>query len=190
VSAVIHLLGFPAAGKLTVANELASQYQQAGIETRVIDNHHTANVIFPVLPVVDGVRPLPPTVWDHVNVVRGALYAAIREFSPPEWIFVFTNVIWESEGVSLLDPVRSLAAARAVPYVPVRLVCDIDELAKRIVSPERAVRMKMTSAGGVRSLHERETLLDPGLPNTLTLDTTTATAATTAAAIRAHVSSL
>ena len=46
---------------------------------------------------VDGVRPVPRVTWDRVGEVREALYRTIEELSPPEWSFVFTNVLTEGE---------------------------------------------------------------------------------------------
>ena len=62
----------------------------------MVDNHHTSNVIFAGLNV-DGVTPLPPEVWDRVREVREALLRTIEELSPPDWSFVFTNVLTDDK---------------------------------------------------------------------------------------------
>jgi Mrp family chromosome partitioning ATPase len=80
---IVHLVGFPGAGKYTVAQAIARQAERDGRRFVVIDNHLTSNVIFSVMDV-DGVRPLPPEVWDRVGEVRAALCGAIEEFSPPD----------------------------------------------------------------------------------------------------------
>jgi len=87
--AIVHLIGFPAAGKFTVAKALA---RQATDHLVVIDNHFTANVIFGVMEI-DGVKPVPDEVWDRVEEVREAVFTTIETLSPPDWSFVFTNVM-------------------------------------------------------------------------------------------------
>ena len=76
----------------------------------MLDNHHTSNVIFAALNV-DGVTPLPPEVWDRVREVREALLRTIEELSPPDWSFVFTNVLTDDkpgDRAVWSDSVRSL----------------------------------------------------------------------------------
>src|SRR3954468_10185542 len=98
--AIVHLVGFPGAGKYTVAKALVRAGADSGQHYVLIDNHYTTNVIFGVMEV-DGIRPVPPTVWARVDGAREAVFKAIVEFSPPEWSFVFTNVLTMEEP---LDP--------------------------------------------------------------------------------------
>lgn len=112
--------------------------EERGRRLVAVDNHHTSSVIFSVLPV-DGVTTLPDTVWDRVDEVRAALMRTIKELSPADWSFVFTNVM--TEGVradhETLERVRQLAESRNSHYVPVRLTCQIDELLRRVARPHR-----------------------------------------------------
>jgi hypothetical protein len=63
--AIISLIGYPAAGKLTVARELEKIAAANGHRLVVVDNHHVNNVIFSVIRI-GGHGVVPPGVWDHV----------------------------------------------------------------------------------------------------------------------------
>ena len=186
-SFVVVLLGFPGTGKFTIAKELRAQYRNLDRDVRVIDNHYTANVVFGVLPLVDGYRSIPPETWGHVDRVRTAVWDAIIELSSPQTSFVFTTDISNAEGASHAVQYRRIAEVRGATFVPVRLLCGVDELARRIVSPERRERSKWLDADGVRRKHATHTVLDLGDPDGLTLDVTAMPPARAAERIRAHV---
>lgn len=46
---IVHLRGFPSAGKLTVARELARMSAERGEDVLVLNNHHINNVLFPIV---------------------------------------------------------------------------------------------------------------------------------------------
>jgi hypothetical protein len=191
VAALVHLVGYPGAGKYTIATEFARLANDRGRRFVVVDNHHTSNVIFSVLPV-DGVRPLPATVWDRVGEVRDALLRTIEELSPPDWSFVFTNVL--SDGVAadedVIERLRLLAASRHSHYVPVRLTCSTDELLRRVSRPERKARQKWVDTDGVRAFVESSEVITIAHPALLDLDVTQIPAHEAAALILDHIEGL
>lgn len=189
---VVHLLGHPAAGKRTVGVELVAASERAGPSRFVlIDNHLTSN---PVLAVLDqgGVGTVGDDVWDRVDEVRDVVLRAIVELAPPERTFVFTNVAVEGRERSLegVRRIERLAADRDSTYVPVVLHCDRDELLRRVPNVDRRTHGKWTAPDEVAAHLDRTHLYRPGSPHRLELDTTTASPATTARAILAHLSSL
>jgi hypothetical protein len=188
---VVHLVGYPGVGKYTVARELADLAAAAGSRIVVVDNHLTSNVIFSVLPV-DGIAPLPATVWDRVQEVRDAVLRAIEELSPREWSFVFTNVL--TEGVAgderVVDRLIQLAARRHSRYVPVRLTCGTDELLGRVTRPDRRARRKWVDPVGVRSFIETSAVLEICHPGRIDIDVTSLPAADVAARILDHLGTL
>lgn len=188
---IIHLIGFPAAGKLTVARAIAELGPARGRRIVVVDNHHTANVIFAVIEA-DGVRALPEQVWDHVNEVREVVYRAIAELSPPAWSFVFTNVLTERDPDDRLvvERVAQLAVERASHYVPVRLHCETEVLLGRVGNPDRRERRKAIDPRGVRRLIEATRLLDVSEHHSLDVDTTNLAPDDAAARILEHVDAL
>jgi len=184
--AIVHLIGFPAAGKYTVAQELA---HRANTHLVVIDNHFTANVIFGVIDI-DGVKPVPDEVWDRVEEVREAVFTTIETLSPPEWSFVFTNVLTEGEprDAAAVTRLNELATTTNRRYAPVRLHCHVDELVNRIVSEERKRRLKWIDPDGVRRYATERELINVDAYDPLDLDVTHSSPENTAATILEHLS--
>lgn len=171
--AIIQLIGFPGAGKFTIAKCLAALQGPGEHRLVVVDNHYFNNPIFGVVDV-DGIRPLDTRVWGYVRQVREAVLQAIEELSPANWSFVFTNVLFAGNAGDEAAPGRlaALAEARRGPFVPVLLHCDLDELSRRVVSPERRDRLKMVDADGVREMAQQRALISLAHPNALELDIT------------------
>ncbi len=170
--AVVHLFGFPGAGKLTVARSLAVAAAERGRHLVVVDNHLTANAVLSVVDVPTAGR-VPREVWDRVDGVREVVYGAIEDLSPASWSFAFTNVLTEHQpdDLATAERVELLAARRGARYLPVRLECRTDELLRRVVGADRAARLKWTDAGAVGEFVEERTLLDLPGRQVLALDT-------------------
>lgn len=185
---VVHLLGFPGTGKLTVARALAERAAARGRRFVVVDNHLTGDAVLTVVGA-DGVSPVDPAVWGYVGEVRDVVVRAIRELSPADWSFVFTNVITtvDPQGPSTIARLRDLAAARSSDYVPVVLRCEPDELRRRVVSPGRRAHHKWVDADAVAAFTQERQLVRPGSPRPLELDVTDLAPADTATAILAHL---
>ena len=180
---IVYLIGLAGSGKLTVAQEIA---RRTG--ARVVDNHTINNPIFGLLEL-DGVTPLPAGVWGRVGEVRRAVLATIAELSPPHLSFVFTNDLVDGEEASVegYRQVREVAERRRALFVPVRLLCDPEVLAQRIVSPGRRERMKAIDPDRIRERARSETVLRVDHPDALTLDTSDLPAAGAAERILAHL---
>jgi hypothetical protein len=150
MAAIVHLVGEPGVGKLTVARAVAaSRAEDAPDRIVVIDNHLTGN---PILSVLDIDRPIPARAWALIGEVRRPVHDAIAELSPPGWMFVFTNVIQVDDpmGDVTIGALVELAVRRGVPYVPVVLHCDQSEHRRRIVAPGRSDRRKWTDVDAKR----------------------------------------
>ena len=182
-NAIIVLTGFAGTGKYTIGRELC---ELTG--AKLIDNHLINNPVFKVVNP-DGITPLPDGVWDKVKAVRAIVYEAIRELSPPKLSFVFTIELFESspgDKRAFLD-LEELAASRGGLFVPVRLLCDVDELCRRVVDPARLHMVKSINAEGARRKSAQETVLDSTHPHVLTIDVTKKTPAEATAIILRHI---
>jgi hypothetical protein len=169
---VFLLIGFSGTGKLTVAKALTARLLERGQPVRLIDNHYINNPILGLLDQ-DGVRPLPVGTWDRVAEVREAVVRTIETLSPPDWSFIFTNDLIDGpKERAWVHRLVAVADTRRSRLVAVRLLCDVDELSRRVVSPERRALMKWGDAEEIRRRAATEQVLDPDLPSTLTLDIT------------------
>ncbi|MDT4955390.1 MAG: hypothetical protein QOJ02_3528 [Acidobacteriota bacterium] len=165
---IIILIGFAGTGKYTIGRVLS---ERTG--ARLVDNHLINNPIFTVVNA-DGVSRLPSLVWDKVKEIRRLVYDAIREISPSELSFIFTLELRESDRAAhqaFLD-LEELAAARESLLVPVRLICDVEELCRRVVDPARVERLKEISPELAREKCAEHSVLNPQHENVRTIDVT------------------
>jgi hypothetical protein len=183
---IIVLIGFAGTGKYTIGRELC---ERTG--AKLIDNHLINNPIFKVVDA-DGIRPLPPDVWDKVKTIRAIVYDAIRELSPPDLSFVFTIELIEGKPgeQKAFDDLKELATARNSLFVPVRLLCDVDELCRRVASPGRIAMLKAISPETAREKSADYEVLRAEHPNGRSIDVTRKSPSDSADAILAEIANL
>jgi hypothetical protein len=183
---IVLLIGFAGTGKYTIGRELC---ERTG--ARLIDNHLINNPVFKAVNA-DGVTPLPAKVWDLVKEVRATVYHAIRELSPPEMSFVFTMELRESNPLDHIafGDLEELAAARQSRFIPIRMICGVDELCRRVVDPGRVAMLKSISPELARKKSAEDLVLNVPHPNLRTLDVTKRTASGSVDAILDEVRSI
>jgi predicted kinase len=179
----VYLIGFAGTGKLTIARAFVRE-----VDAIIVDNHWINNPIFGLIDP-DGKTALPEAVWTQVWRVHEAVMETIASLAKPGRNFVFTHDGIEGEPYDRdkFNAIQSAAERRGARLVPVRLICEGEELARRIQSPGRAEKFKSTNAGHAVRRVGRDVVLDPRTPDTLTLDVTRLTAEESAAAITAHI---
>lgn len=166
---IILLMGFAGTGKYTIGRRLSDL-----TGAKLVDNHLINNPIFTVVNA-DGVSSLPAPVWDKVKQIRRLVYDSIRELSPPNLSFIFTMELRQSnpgDHFAFVE-LKKLARARGSLFVPFRLICDVEELCRRVTSPERAERLKEISPELARKKSAEDMVLNPPHPNLRTIDLTT-----------------
>jgi AAA domain len=177
------LIGFPGTGKLTIAKKLSPL-----LPAKIIDNHWVNN---PVLGVLDHdlTTPLPPEIWEQTGRVRQAVLDTIVEFTPPSANFIFTHFAIHGDARSqrTFGQIADAAAQRGSTLVPVRLLCEVEELARRIAIPERRERLKSVNVEASRERSRTLQVFDSQHANGLDLDVTSLSAEDSAEAIRRHV---
>lgn len=180
---LVVLIGFAGTGKYTVGRLLA---ERTG--ARLVHNHLINNPVFTVVGA-DGVRPLPAPVWDKVGAIRRLVYEAIRELAPPGLSFIFTLELRERDPAAhrAFRDLEELAAARRALLVPVRLLCEVEELCRRVADPARVAMLKDISPDNARKKFAEHTVLDPRHENTRTFDVTAKTPEESAAAVLGEI---
>jgi len=180
---IIYLIGFAGTGKYTIAKEICALSC-----ARLVDNHLINN---PVLSLIhaDGMAPLPESVWDKIRAIRQVVLEVIRDISPPEYNFVFTNELLDgsNEDQKLFSEIVELAARRNSTLIPIRLLCNEEELCKRIQSSGRAERWKDINADHARHKIRTHTILSIDHPTLLNLDVSELSAIQAAEAILTHI---
>lgn len=182
---IVYLIGPPGVGKRTVGKLLAEQ-----LPAKLVDNHLWLN---PVLGLVeqDGVTPLPDRVWEFATRSRRTVMEAIAELSPAQWNFIFTHAAVgagdELDREVALDIMR-VAEARKANLRAVNLTAGADELARRVVLPERRELMKETDPIAARRNAEQPPF-NPGICRTIRVDTTQLSPRETASGILSELRS-
>ncbi|MBX5068618.1 chloramphenicol phosphotransferase [Rhizobium lentis] len=173
------LIGFPGVGKLTIAKELSPL-----LAAKVIDNHWFNNPILRLLDD-DGTTPLPSGIWKYTGRVRQAVLDAIVDHAPPTANFIFTHagLGGDERSIRTFQQIADAARQCEALLVPVRLLCDEEELARRVTMPARRERLKSIDAQASRERSRRAQVLDPQHRFTLNLDVTSKTAEASAAAM-------
>lgn len=165
---VFYLIGFAGTGKYTIARALCEL-----LPCKLVDNHYILNPIFNLIEQ-DGLTTLPPLVWEYAMQVHLAVLGTIKQLSPAQWNFIFTNELIDDpkgSSQSLYTDILEVASLRSSRFVPVRLLCDPEEHLRRVSRPERRERMKSVSLEDARQKQGLQ-LFSPPHPNTLTLDVT------------------
>ena len=141
-----------------------------GEVSRLVDNHYVNNPVFHLIEA-DGSAPLPAAAWDRVAEVREALAETIETLSPKDWSFIFTNYLVDvDEDHEWIARLETIAERRENRFVPVRLLCNLEELERRVLSPDRIGLKKLIDPEWLRQ--QQGALLDLEHPNLFSLDVT------------------
>lgn len=184
-TSVVYFLGYPGVGKYTISCALAALNDAC-----VIDNMLINHPIYSILKW-DGRSRMPPGVEEKTAVVRNAVLGAIEEFGPPPLNYIFTNNIDDTpQDIAVFQQIERVAESRGALFVPVLLKCSRDEQLRRVVTEDRAKRLKMNRADQAIEYMRRNPQYQPTHPSTLHLDTTDLRPEEAAAIISKHIESL
>jgi shikimate kinase len=180
---ILYILGYPAAGKLTVARKLASL-----LDARLIDNHAINNSIFQIVRSKDGHVVFNDAVNDRVRAIRAIVLEAVENLPDLDDSFIFTNVLIDTPSdAALYAKIKELAHRRGARFIPVIIHCDADELIRRVQSPERGENLKLTRVARLKEILAEHRLLPVEDENLLEIDNTKLTADECARAIVEYV---
>ncbi|MEL7093665.1 MAG: hypothetical protein AAFN94_18240, partial [Pseudomonadota bacterium] len=148
---VIHIGGWPGAGKQTIGRIVADR-----LGGRLIHNHL----------MLDAARALyardTPEGKAMREEVRGVILAHARRL-PREVPIVLTDALsaGNADAVRLFQPTLDLARDRGAPLVCFALELSVDENVARLTEPARFGGDKLTDVDILLSLRDRETLFLP-----------------------------
>jgi hypothetical protein len=178
---VLCLVGFPGVGKLTIARILARMTGAV-----LVDNHWIND---PILKLVtnQGSIAVSEAVWPQIAKVREAVLETIATLSPRtnSYIFTYAGADEDPADRKTFEDYEAVARRRGSRFFPVRLLCDEEELVRRIQSTGRIGNKLTDPAEAIRNVRSF-TPLDPRASGTLCLDVTNLSAEAAASTIATH----
>ena len=187
-NAIIYLFGVPAAGKYTVAKKIS---ELTG--ARLVDNQLINIPVFSILGY-NGKDdfPFPSAAWEHISAIRTAVMNTIRECCPPDESFVFTNVLEQGDpnAERQFGRLLELAEQRNATFVPVRVLCDFDDIRRRKENVDRKERYKDTDLTNIPTYENDYEVFRTDHKNGIEINTSKLTASESAEAILTHIAGL
>jgi hypothetical protein len=129
---LLFLHGAPAAGKLTVAKALLGM-----VSGRLFDNHASIDLARTIFDFG------APGFWELVHNVRYSALDAGGEHDVP--LVVMTFCYAEPEDLPQFQKIEAIVQRRGGELLPVFLHCSREEAMRRVSSPDRVERRKLTS---------------------------------------------
>lgn len=168
---IILLMGIAGTGKMTIARSIANQNPSFKL---VIHDIWTKQILELVGENAQAWWQLDEKGWMAINKMRDVMFYTMAEVCPKETNFVLATEMLAKDPYhqNYFEKVQNTAAIRGSIVTPVRLICDLDELLKRVQSNERAVYFKTRDVELIKKRFTEEEVFFSKLPNELTLDVT------------------
>ena len=167
---LILLMGLPGVGKQTVGKALARQ-----TNFRLVD-HHGYYDVFLKLFGDDGsvMETLDEQAWDQLTAMENLILATIAEVCPKKNNYVITQMMFDQDPYhqAFYEEVLTVANKRQAVFIPIRLVCEKDELARRVQSESRKQYFKTTDPKVSYQRSREKQVFYSKNPNEMTIDNT------------------
>lgn len=171
VSYIIHINGWPGAGKRTIAHCLATQ-----LDARLLDNHVLLN---PAEALFKRDDPLHPSLRREV---RRIVFAHAVQLDLATSIVATDALSTDADDIEIFEDIAALAEARRARLIPVVIDLTIDENVRRLSTPNRSEHRKLTRPEVLRQLRNDYALFYA--PGAIELNVSTLSAAEAASLIR------
>ena len=128
-------MGFPGAGKRTIGEALARK-----TNARFTGNH---DLYDPFLKLFgndyQAMWNLTPVMWEKLNAVQDLYLSTIANVCAHSDSFIFSEMMFDKDPYHQIfyNKVLDVVRKRNAHFFPVRLICDEDELSKRVESDDR-----------------------------------------------------
>ena len=110
--------------------------------------------------------------WDALKKARKAAFDNITYASPKNSSFVITYELLNNNiyHQAIFDEIKEISTVRKSLFIPVRLICELNELIKRLTHPERKQYYKTQDTELIRKRFSSDAVFQSNLKNELTLD--------------------
>ncbi len=167
---LVLLMGFPGVGKKTVGEALAKKTNFTLI--------HTSEWIDPILKLLGDdyqiMWELDAKAWEKLNAADDLILSTIADVCPKEKSYAITQMMFDQDPYHKIfyDKVVSVVEKRKAPFFPIRLLCDEDELVKRVQAEDRKNSFKTRDVELSRCRSREKVVFYSHHPNEITIDNT------------------
>lgn len=178
---ITHLIGYPAAGKLTIANEIAKDGN-----FKIFDNHTINNVLF---CLTDLSTTLPAFKDKYINKLYEVAFEYFTKLGIKDDL-IFTNFLTNSkDDKEFYKLITKFAKDINHTYVPVILKPNEKTLLSRVVNEERAKKMKLTNTDIAKQVYKYD-MIEIKNKNKLEIDNSNLSPEQTKQIILKHLSEI
>ena len=169
---IILLTGLAGTGKTTIGAAIARDNQQF----RFVPHHAW---IDPILNLFGDDESkvwysLGEKGWAALNQARDVVFNTIADVCPPESSFVITYELLAHDiyHQAFFERLMQVVEKRNALFVPVRLICNLDELLKRVSNEQRMAYYKTRDTRLIKKRFAESEVFFSHQPTELTLDVT------------------
>lgn len=181
---VVLLYGPPAAGKLSVGKELAKNDK-----TVLLDNHFFNNIVMPYVNVeAESLSDISKTAYQ----IRTLFLDAVKKHHKKDQEnYVFTNVLFDcDDDYKSVNELETFAKEIDADFIPIKLECSYDCLCKRLDTPERKQRLKLTDKNVLKDFLDNNKFAHVSHKNEISIDVSEKSLAQTVDCIKTHIRKL
>ena len=169
---IILLIGIAGTGKATIGAAMTQKNQNF----RFVPHH---SWIDPILNLFGDDESkvfwgLDEKGWAALNQARDVMFNTIAEACPQESSFIITYELLANNHYhqEFFDTLMQVVQKRKALFVPVRLICDLDEQLKRVTNEQRMAHYKTRDPALIKKRHAESEVFFSHLPTEHTLDVT------------------
>ncbi|GEM_PF-1908021 len=168
---IILLTGIAGSGKMTIGKAIVKQHPEFKLIT-------TDPWVEPILKLLGDNEQvwwsLDEKGWKAINQSLDVMLYTVSEVCPKETNFVITSEMLAGNPYhqNYFDRIVMAAKKRGAKLIPVRLICDLEELLKRVQSSDRSAYFKTQDVKLIQKRFSEEKVFFSKMPNELTLDIT------------------
>ena len=168
---IILLMGIAGSGKMTIGEAIIKQNSSF----KLVTPDSSFGSVLELLGDDDQVMwSLNEKGWSAVNQALDVMLYTIAEVCPKESNFVITSEMLANNPYhqNYFERVLSAAVKRSATLTPVRIVCELDELLKRVQNSSRLAYFKTRDIDPIKKRFADDKVFFSKMSNELTLDVT------------------
>ncbi len=186
---IILLMGIAGSGKMTISNAIKKQDNNF----KLTSSDSWSDPILKLLGDDEAIWwALDEKGWNAINQARDVILNTMADVCPPDSNFVICQEMLANNPYhqDFYNKVISVVEKRNAIFLPVRLICELDELLRRVQHTDRAAYYKTRDVELIKKRFTEDQVFFSDNPNEYTLDVTHLTSEKSATTIIAQMTEL